>query len=107
MIDNIEDIVWLNDICDRLGMDTMTAGNLAALTIEASQRGKINESYDYGDAKAVADILFKTARRDGLGGLIAEGIKSASVEKETILLDIFSIVVMSSNSARIPMNSFP
>ncbi len=82
MIDSIEDIVWLNDICDRLGMDTMTAGNLAALTIEASQRGKISETYNYGDARAVADILYKTARRDGLGGLIAEGIKSASVEMD-------------------------
>lgn len=82
MIDSIEDIVWLNDICDRLGMDTMTAGNLAALTIEASQRGKINGCYEYGDAEAVADILFKTARREGIGGLIADGIKTASAEME-------------------------
>lgn len=80
MIDSIEDIAWLNDICDRLGMDTMSAGNLAALTIEASQRGNINETYTYGDAEAVADLLFKTAKREGLGGLIAEGIKSASAE---------------------------
>ncbi|WP_300457085.1 aldehyde ferredoxin oxidoreductase family protein [Desulfobacula sp.] len=80
MIDSIEDIAWLNDICDRLGMDTMSAGNLAALTIEASQKGKINETYTYGDAEAVADLLFKTAKREGLGGLIAEGIKSASAE---------------------------
>lgn len=43
MVDNIKDIAWLNDICDRLGMDTISAGNLAALTIEASQRGKIDE----------------------------------------------------------------
>ena len=78
MIDSIEDIAWLNDICDRLGMDTISAGNLAALTIEASQRGKIDETFEYGDADAVADLLFKTARREGVGGLIAEGIKSAS-----------------------------
>ncbi|CCK78300.1 aldehyde ferredoxin oxidoreductase family protein [Desulfobacula toluolica] len=82
MVDSIEDIVWLNDICDRLGMDTMSAGNLAALTIEASQRGKINEDYAYGDADAVADILFKTAKREGLGGLLAEGIKSAGAEMD-------------------------
>lgn len=80
MIDSIEDIVWLNDICDRLGMDTMSAGNLAALAIEASQRGKIKEDLSYGDADVVADLLYKIARREGLGGLIAEGIKTASVE---------------------------
>lgn len=80
MIDNIEDITWLNDICDRLGMDTMSAGNLAALAIEASLKGKIKEKLAYGDAEAVADLLYKIARREGLGGLIAEGIKMASSE---------------------------
>ncbi len=80
MVDDIQEIAWLNDICDRLGMDTMSAGNLAALAIEASQRGKISEKLEYGDADAVADLLQKTARREGLGGLIAEGIKNASAE---------------------------
>ena len=80
MIDNIEEIAWLNDICDRLGMDTMTAGNLVAMTMEASQRGKIDEKFSYGDAEAVAALLHRISRREGLGGLIAEGIKVASVE---------------------------
>ena len=80
MVNNIEDIAWLNDLCDRLGMDTMSAGNLAALAMEASKQGKISETIEYGDAEAVGDLLQKTARREGLGGLIAEGIKSLSAE---------------------------
>ncbi|MCG8563748.1 MAG: aldehyde ferredoxin oxidoreductase family protein, partial [Desulfobacterales bacterium] len=80
LIDSIEDIAWLNDICDRLGMDTISAGNLAAMTLEAASRGLIQEPYTYGDAQGVADILYKIARRDGLGGLLAEGIKSAAGE---------------------------
>lgn len=80
MVDSIEDIAWLNDICDRLGMDTMSAGNLVALTMEASEQGKIQEKLEYGDAQVVADMLYKIARREGIGGLIAEGIKTASVE---------------------------
>ena len=43
LIKSIEDILYLNDICDRLGMDTITAGNLAGFAIEASKRGKIPE----------------------------------------------------------------
>ncbi|MEA1967447.1 MAG: aldehyde ferredoxin oxidoreductase family protein [Thermodesulfobacteriota bacterium] len=82
MINSIEDIAWLNDICDRLGMDTISAGNLAALSISASQTGKIKEKLDWGDANAVADLLYKTARREGLGGLIAEGIKTAGTEMD-------------------------
>jgi aldehyde:ferredoxin oxidoreductase len=80
MIDSIEEITWLNDICDRTGMDTITAGNLAALAIEASTRGRIKESLTYGDADAVADLLEKIARREGIGGLLADGIKTAAPE---------------------------
>jgi aldehyde:ferredoxin oxidoreductase len=80
MIDSIEEIAWLNDLCDRLGIDTITAGNLAALAIEASGRGKIKEKLAYGDADAVADLLNKIARREGIGGLLADGIKTAAPE---------------------------
>lgn len=82
MVESIEEITWLNDLCDRLGMDTITAGNLAALVMEASSRGKIHETIEYGDADAVGDLLLKTARREGLGGLIAEGIKHTAAELE-------------------------
>lgn len=88
MVKSIEEIRWLNDICDRLGMDTMIAGNLAALAIEASLKGKIKEKLTYGDAEAVADLLYKVARREGLGGLIAEGIKIASAELDLEDIDV-------------------
>ena len=39
LIDQIEEIAYLNDLCDRLGIDTITAGNMAAFAIEASLRG--------------------------------------------------------------------
>jgi len=61
-------------------MDTITAGNLAALAIEASSLGKISEPLAYGDADAVADLLEKIARREGIGGLLADGIKTAAPE---------------------------
>ena len=78
MIESIEEIIYLNDICDRLGMDTITAGNLCAFAMEASRRGKINETLDYGDADAVSDLLYKIARREGLGEILAEGIRPAA-----------------------------
>jgi aldehyde:ferredoxin oxidoreductase len=78
MIESIEEIIYLNDICDRQGMDTITAGNLCAFAIEASRRGKISETLDYGDADAVADLLYKIARREGIGEILAEGIRPAA-----------------------------
>jgi len=80
MIDKIEEIAWLNDLCDRLGLDTITAGNLAAFAIEASKRGKIADKLEYGDPDMVADLLQKIVRREGVGGLLAEGVRPASEE---------------------------
>jgi len=80
LIDDIREIMYLNDICDRLGMDTITAGNLAAFVIEASKRKAINKKIDYGDVNGIADLLYKIARREGIGAVLAEGIKHASKE---------------------------
>jgi aldehyde:ferredoxin oxidoreductase len=78
MIDQIEEIAFLNDICDRLGMDTITAGNLCAFAIEAARRGKIKDHIDYGDVDAIADLLVKIARREGIGDTLAQGIRVAA-----------------------------
>ncbi|GBC62903.1 aldehyde:ferredoxin oxidoreductase [Desulfonema ishimotonii] len=80
MIDQIEEIIYLNDLCDRMGIDTISGGNLAAFAIEASRRGKISGNFDYGDPELVAEILRKIVRREGIGDLLAEGIRPASEE---------------------------
>jgi len=80
LIDDIREIAYLNDLCDRLGMDTMTAGNLAAFTIEASRRKAIEEKIDYGDVDGIAELLNKIARREGIGATLAEGIRHTSKE---------------------------
>src|SRR3972149_1826305 len=66
MVSSIEEIIYLNDLCDRLGMDTITAGNLAAFAIEASKRGKTTEKLTYGDADGIAEILTKIAYKKGV-----------------------------------------
>jgi aldehyde:ferredoxin oxidoreductase len=79
-IDSIEEIAYLNDICDRLGMDTISAGNLAALTIEASRQGKIDYKIDYGQVDSIAQLLKDIAERRGIGDTLARGIKYTAKE---------------------------
>jgi aldehyde:ferredoxin oxidoreductase len=79
-INSIEEIMYLNDICDRLGMDTISAGNLLAFTIEASRQGKIQLKIDYGNVDAMANLLEDIAFRRGIGDILAMGIKKASQE---------------------------
>ena len=77
MIHSIEEILSLNDICDRLGMDTISAGSLCAFAMEAYESGRITEKVRWGDADAVAGLLGDIASRRGLGAVLAEGIRHA------------------------------
>jgi aldehyde:ferredoxin oxidoreductase len=78
MVDSIEEIAYLNDICDRLGMDTITAGNLCAFAMEAGERGKIDPVIPYGDVDGIVDLLKKIAHREGIGDILANGIRYAA-----------------------------
>ena len=78
LIEEMEEIAYLNDLCDRYGMDTITTGNLCAFTIEAVRRGKVEYDIDYGDADKIAGLVEKIARREGIGGILAEGIVHAA-----------------------------
>ncbi|MFQ6014106.1 MAG: aldehyde ferredoxin oxidoreductase family protein [Anaerolineae bacterium] len=80
LIDDLAEIIYLNDLCDRLGLDTITAGNVVAFAMEASRRGALDLELDYGDADGAADLLQKIAYREGLGDLFARGVRAASRE---------------------------
>nr|MBC7245803.1 aldehyde ferredoxin oxidoreductase family protein [Chloroflexota bacterium] len=77
-ITSLEEIVYLNDLCDRYGLDTITAGNLAGLVMEATRRGRLNFSLQYGDAQGVATLLEQIVNREGPGAILADGIVAAS-----------------------------
>jgi aldehyde:ferredoxin oxidoreductase len=78
MVNSIEEIIYLNDLCDRLGMDTITAGNLAAFAIEASKSKKIKDNLHYGDVDGIAEMLTKIAYRKGVGRILSEGVRHAA-----------------------------
>jgi aldehyde:ferredoxin oxidoreductase len=77
-VDSIEEIAYLNDICDRLGLDTISAGNLVALTIEASRQERIIYDIDYGEVDKIAGLLEDIVHRKGIGDTLARGIKAVA-----------------------------
>lgn len=80
MVEDIKEIAYLNDICDRLGMDTITAGNVTAFAIEAFNKGKIDYAIHYGDVDQIAELLRMIAYREGIGNILAEGVRFAAKE---------------------------
>jgi aldehyde:ferredoxin oxidoreductase len=82
--DNLESIIKANEICDRLGMDTISAGNAIAFAMYCYEKGIITrEDTDgielkFGNSEALITMLKKIAYREGFGNILAEGVKRAS-----------------------------
>lgn len=79
-ITDMDEIIHLNDLCDRLGIDTITAGNLVALAMEAAARGKADLPVSYGDARGAARLLQEMANRQGDGAVFSDGIIAAAAK---------------------------
>ncbi len=78
MVESIEEIAYLNHLCDSLGMDTITAGNLVAFTMAAFEQGRCDHKIRFGDADAVADLLCLISERRGIGEVLSLGIRHAA-----------------------------
>src|SRR5437660_8057816 len=59
-------------LCDRLGLDTISAGATIAFAMECAERGLLREpGLRFGNADVVPSLLQRIARREGLGDLLA------------------------------------
>ncbi|MBF7081533.1 aldehyde ferredoxin oxidoreductase family protein [Desulfallas sp. Bu1-1] len=76
-INRLDRVAYLNDLCDRLGLDTITTGNLVGLIMEGVERGLIDAPYKYGDINAAVELVNQIAERRDLGATLALGIKEA------------------------------
>jgi aldehyde:ferredoxin oxidoreductase len=66
-------------LCDRLGLDTISAGASIAFAMECAERGLLDEpGLRFGNAEAMLALLEQIGRREGLGGLLAEGTRRAA-----------------------------
>ena len=77
-LDRLEEVAYLNDLCDRLGLDTMSAGNVSAFAIEAHRRGRSDFAIDYNEPDRIAELLRMVAVRQGAGAVFADGVKGAA-----------------------------
>ncbi len=82
--DSLESIAKANEICDRLGMDTISAGNVIAFAMECYEKGLITkedtkgENLAFGNHEAIMSVLRKIAYREDIGDILAEGVGQAA-----------------------------
>jgi len=83
-IGNYEAVAYANLLCDMLGLDTISTGNVIAFAMECYEEGILTEKeteglkLNFGNEESAIRLIEKIARREGLGNLLAEGVKRAS-----------------------------
>jgi aldehyde:ferredoxin oxidoreductase len=84
MCDDLESIIKLNDMCNRSGLDTISAGTALAFAMECFENGIITESdtegiaLTWGNAEAMITMTDKMIVREGFGDILADGVKIAA-----------------------------
>jgi aldehyde:ferredoxin oxidoreductase len=83
VLKTIEEVAYANYLCDELGIDTISAGVVIGWAIECFQKGiltreDIGREIDFSDLTSVVYLLNKIASREGIGNLLAEGVKIAA-----------------------------
>jgi aldehyde:ferredoxin oxidoreductase len=72
-------ICQANLICDRLGMDTISAGGVLGFAMECVERGLLKDQtvsdLRFGNGDAALRLLKDIAHRRGIGDLMAEGVR--------------------------------
>ncbi len=84
-IDDIEAITKANELCNQLGLDTLSTGGAIAFAMEANERGLISQrdldgvDLSFGNARAMVQMIDRIARREGtLARLLGEGVQHAA-----------------------------
>jgi aldehyde:ferredoxin oxidoreductase len=81
--DDLASIVKANEICNNLGMDTISVGATVAYAIECFENGLITAAQTdglelrWGSAEAIVRLTEKIGRRDGFGDVLADGVWAA------------------------------
>jgi len=80
---NLISIIKANDVCNRYGMDTISAGACVAFAMECYEKGiltakDIGFDLKWGDAKGAVKLTEMIGKREGIGNVLADGVKVAS-----------------------------
>jgi len=83
-IDDLEAIMNMNEMCNRAGLDTISAGSAIAFAMECYEHGLFADdeldglALKWGDGQAATALLQRIVERRGLGNLLADGVWQAS-----------------------------
>ncbi|MCR4397549.1 MAG: aldehyde ferredoxin oxidoreductase family protein [Firmicutes bacterium] len=85
LLGSIEEIAYVNYVADELGIDTISGGGVLAFAMECFEKGVITEREAgrkllFGDLDSACYLLEKIAKREGIGDVLADGVRAAAAK---------------------------
>jgi aldehyde:ferredoxin oxidoreductase len=81
LVDDLVAIAKANELCNRYGLDTISAGGIIAFAMEAYEKGILTKKDTdgvelvWGNAEALVEMVHKMGKGEGIGRLMTEGSK--------------------------------
>lgn len=73
-----EQIMEWNDLCGKMGMDTITTGSVIGWAMEANEKGIFESGLKFGNSDGVSEIISDIAHRKNIGQDLSMGTKRLS-----------------------------
>jgi len=67
-------------LANEYGIDVMSLGDVIAFAMECSEKGLIDYKIPFGDSEKQVELVKMIATREGIGDLLAEGVRAASAK---------------------------
>jgi aldehyde:ferredoxin oxidoreductase len=83
--DDLKTLALANELCNDYGLDTISTGSLIAFAMECYENGLIPKKFlnelkiSWGDSETIIRLIEMIAKREGLGNILANGVKEASL----------------------------
>ena len=77
-------LLKFQNVCNELGLDVVSAGSAVSFAMECYEAGVLDADRTgglelrWGDADIVIELLERIARREGIGDVLADGVKAAA-----------------------------
>jgi len=81
---DLDAILYINELLNRAGMDSISAGNTIAFAIECYENGILTKEdtdgleLTWGNSESIVALVKKMIARDGFGDILADGVKHAA-----------------------------
>jgi len=81
---NLESIIYANLLCNLYGLDTISTGKAISFAMECYEHQILRKEdvdgldMSWGNEESIITLIHKIAKREGVGNLLAEGVKRAA-----------------------------